>query len=228
MIPNLTADHGVAPRSAGRTGARYPSVKRLLDVTLAFIGVVLLAPLFALVALLVRLDSRGPVLHRRRVVARQSLDLNGGGGPLRTFDAFKFRTMVADADDILLTDEAFRRAFEVNYKLAADPRVTRVGQVLRRTCLDELPQLLNVLRGEMSLVGPRIVTPPELERYGEHAGLLLSVTPGMTGLWQISERASPSYPERVRLDREYIARRSLRLDLALLARTVLWLFSPRR
>jgi Sugar transferases involved in lipopolysaccharide synthesis len=226
MIPNVAATP-VAVRNEDRRAA-YRVAKRALDIALSLVGLVLLAPVFVLLALLVRLDSRGPALHRRRVAAQQPDGGISGGAPLKTFDAFKFRTMREDADAVLARDPELRRAYEVGFKLADDPRVTRLGRLLRRTCLDELPQLVNVLRGEMSLVGPRIATPEELERFGAQAAARLSVPPGLTGLWQISGRPEPRYPERVRLDLEYIARRSFGLDLLILARTVLWLFSPRR
>ena len=177
-------------------------------LTVALCGVT--APLMLVAATLVKMTSQGPVLHRRLVLGR-------GGVP---FHAFKFRTMVEDADHQLHQDEKLRQQFEVTFKLPSDPRVTRIGRLLRQSSLDELPQLFNVLRGEMSLVGPRMISPPELVRYGADAGRLLSVKPGITGLWQVSGRQMTSYDERVRLDMEYLGRRSLWLDLQILARTL--------
>lgn len=195
----------------------YLIAKRTIDFAGSLIGVLLLAPVFALLAILVRRDSHGPIFHRRRVLEMQNY---GGRMPLRTFDAFKIRTMIVDADEYLRRNPQLMREFQRDYKLAQDPRVTPLGSKLRRTSLDELPQLLNVLRGQMSLVGPRMITPPELEMYGEHGARLLSVKPGMTGLWQVSGRQNISYKERVRLDMEYIENRSLLLDLQILVRTV--------
>jgi lipopolysaccharide/colanic/teichoic acid biosynthesis glycosyltransferase len=216
---------GVAPAfpwpAAGEVRtALYLAVRRALDVTLSAVLLVLLAPVFALVALLVRLDSAGPVLHRRRVLHRQPYDAFTDDGSLRTFDALKFRTMRPDADDLLRRDPALMARYLREFKLDPDPRVTRIGRLLRVSSLDELPQLVNVLRGQMSLVGPRIITPPELDKYGEHAARYLSVKPGLTGWWQVSGRAEVSYPERVRLDMWYVEHRSLRLDLVILWRTV--------
>ncbi len=185
-------------------------LKAVLDYTVASIALLLLIPLLLLIAVAIRLDSPGPVLYRRRVV--------GLGGKL--FDAFKFRTMVVNAEALLEQDPALKEAFRQNYKLREDPRVTRVGRFLRRWSLDELPQLLNVLRGEMSLVGPRMLTPEEISRYGRWALNLLTVKPGITGLWQVSGRADLPYSERVRLDLFYIRNYSLWLDLAILAQTI--------
>lgn len=196
--------------------AFYLIAKRTVDIAGALLGLLLLLPLFLLLAFLVRRDSRGPVSHRRRVLAQQEYR----GGTPKTFDAFKFRTMIVDADDYLRRNPHLLREFQKDYKLREDPRVTPFGRRLRTTSLDELPQLLNVLRGQMSLVGPRMISPPELANYGEHAAKLLSVKPGLTGLWQVSGRQHVSYQERVRLDMWYIENRSILLDLQILLRTV--------
>jgi lipopolysaccharide/colanic/teichoic acid biosynthesis glycosyltransferase len=124
--------------------------------------------------------------------------------------------MRRDADQVLLRDRALRDAFHQNFKLKSDPRVTKLGAVLRKFSLDELPQLFNVVRGEMSLVGPRMITAPELEKYGEYQQLLLTVRPGITGYWQVYGRQEVSYEERVRMDVEYIRNWSLGMDLKLL------------
>ncbi len=186
-------------------------LKTLLDYGGALIGVVLLSPLFLLIAILVRLDSPGPIIYRRRVV--------GLGG--REFDAFKFRTMIQDADAYLEAHPELKREWEETGKIRNDPRVTRLGRFLRRYSLDELPQLFNVLRGEMSLVGPRMITPAELRHFGRWRHNLLTVKPGMTGLWQISGRSDLSYEERVRLDMYYIRNYTIWLDLRLLVNTFL-------
>lgn len=198
----------------------YLITKRLLDIVGALLGLILLFPLFLLLALLVRLDSSGPVFYRRRVLAQQPYRPES----LEEFDAFKFRTMIPNAEEYLLADTELLKEYQKEYKLVADPRVTRLGRTLRRLSLDELPQLFNILRGQMSLVGPRMITAPELINYeneGAHiAARLLSVPPGLTGLWQVSGRTNISYKERVRLDMEYIESRSLRLDLQILLRTI--------
>jgi lipopolysaccharide/colanic/teichoic acid biosynthesis glycosyltransferase len=162
------------------------------------------------IAVAIKFDSPGPILYRRRVV--------GVGG--KQFDALKFRTMYLDADQRLAQDSELRRRFEENYKLKDDPRVTRVGRLLRRTSLDELSQIWNVLRGQMSLVGPRMITLEERVRYGKWRMNLSTVKPGITGLWQVSGRSDLSYEERVRLDMHYIRNYSIWLDLHLLWQTI--------
>jgi lipopolysaccharide/colanic/teichoic acid biosynthesis glycosyltransferase len=181
-------------------------VEQLLTIALCTLA----SPLMLLAVALVRISSRGPIFHRRLVLGQY-------GTP---FYALKFRTMVVDADHRLREDAALREQFEVSFKLSNDPRVTSTGQFLRRYSLDELPQLFNVLRGEMALIGPRMISPPELVRYGMQAERLLSVKPGLTGLWQVSGRQTTSYDERVQLDMHYVQHRSLWLDLQILAKTL--------
>jgi lipopolysaccharide/colanic/teichoic acid biosynthesis glycosyltransferase len=184
------------------------AAKRLLDVLVAAASLILLSPVLAIIALLVKLQDWGPVIHRRRVV-----------GPAGEFDAYKFRSMRVDADLILARNPSLRDEFEKNFKLVSDPRVTRIGSWLRKLSLDELPQLLNVLRGEMSLVGPRMITAPELAKYGNAQKLLLTVKPGLTGYWQVYGRQEVAYTKRVQMDVLYIENWSLMLDLKLLALT---------
>lgn len=181
-------------------------LKTLLDYTIALVGALLLLPLIGLLGLLIKLDSPGPIFYRRRVL--------GMGG--QAFDAFKFRTMVVNGDELLANDPALHAEFKTKHKLKTDPRVTRIGHWLRRTSLDELPQLLNILCGQMSLVGPRMITPAEAEQYGRLKQNLLTVKPGLTGLWQVSGRSDLAYAERVRLDMHYIRNYSLGLDLQIL------------
>jgi exopolysaccharide biosynthesis polyprenyl glycosylphosphotransferase len=185
-------------------------VKTSLDYALAACALAVLFPVLLLIGLLVKLDSPGPVLFRRRVLGRCG----------KPFDAFKFRTMVANAEEVLATNGALREAFDKNYKLTEDPRVTRLGQFLRRTSLDELPQLLNVLRGEMSLVGPRMIAPDEAERYGKWQLNLVTVKPGITGPWQVKGRGELPYEARIRLSMHYIRNYTIWLDLEILARTL--------
>jgi lipopolysaccharide/colanic/teichoic acid biosynthesis glycosyltransferase len=192
-------------------------VKASVDYVGALCGLVVLSPLLLIAALSVKMDSPGPVIHRRRVLGR-------GGRP---FDAFKLRTMVANADQILASDQRLREAFKTDHKLRADPRVTRVGRFLRRASVDELPQLVNVLRGEMSLVGPRMITPEEADRYGEWQSILLTVKPGITGPWQVSGRGDLAYEERVRLSVQYIRNYSIWRDLQIMLRTLLILLNGR-
>ena len=186
------------------------SMKRLIEITCAAVSLLLLSPILFVISFLVRSDSPGPIIYRRRVVG-----LHG-----QEFDAFKFRTMVINADEILHQNPDLWAEYQKNIKLKNDPRVTPVGQWLRRLSLDELPQLVNVLRGEMSLVGPRMVTSDELAKYGEFATQRLTVRPGITGLWQVSGRQDVSYSARILLDKEYINNWSLLLDLKILFRTI--------
>jgi lipopolysaccharide/colanic/teichoic acid biosynthesis glycosyltransferase len=184
--------------------------KEILDRVIAVALLAFLSPVLLIIAALVAVTSPGPVLHRRRVLGRHGVE----------FDAFKFRTMVADADAILQRDPDLLRAFDANMKLRADPRLTPVGAVLRRISLDELPQLFNVAAGHMSLVGPRMIAPAEMAKFGEALAQRLAVKPGITGLWQISGRQELAYDDRIRLDLHYIEHWSLGLDLAILARTI--------
>lgn len=186
-------------------------IKGLFDRTLALLALILLAPLLVTVALAVRLDSPGPALFRQRRVGR-----NG-----TTFTMVKFRSMrqTAEAELDSLADDN-ELADSVLFKIRADPRVTSVGHWLRRFSLDELPQLLNVLAGQMSLVGPRPPLPGEVDRYPRDAHRRLLVKPGVTGLWQISGRSDLSWDESVRLDLHYVENWSLAIDLMILSRTV--------
>ncbi len=186
------------------------ALKTALDYAGAILGLLVLSPAMLLIALLVKLDSPGPVLHRRLVLGRSG----------KPFHALKFRTMVVDSDRVLAENPELRAAFERGFKLKDDPRVTPVGRFLRRTSLDELPQLINVLRGEMSLVGPRMISPEEVARYGKWQLNLLTVKPGLTGPWQVRGRGDIPYDERVRLSMQYIRNYNLWLDLEILLRTI--------
>jgi len=184
--------------------------KPVVEWLLALVAVILLSPLFVAIAAIILLTSGRPVIHRRRVVGRGGTE----------FDAFKFRTMVCGAERVLEQNDRLREMFSRNWKLSADPRVTGVGRVLRKYSLDELPQLLNVLRGEMALIGPRMISPPELARYGELKTKLWSVRPGLTGLWQVSGRQKVSYARRIELDMQYIDHCTPLFDLTILLRTL--------
>ncbi|WP_431090041.1 sugar transferase [Paenibacillus sp. 8b26] len=188
----------------------YPFVKRSMDIMLSFIGLIVLCPVFLLVILLIKLeDPRGSALFYQVRIGK-----NG-----RPFRMIKFRSMVSDAEDrlsALLLENEIEGAM---FKMRDDPRITRIGRFLRRTSIDELPQLLNVLRGQMSLVGPRPPLPREVHDYTVRDKLRLTVTPGCTGLWQISGRNHLSFNQMVELDLEYISRRSLRTDIIIMLKT---------
>jgi lipopolysaccharide/colanic/teichoic acid biosynthesis glycosyltransferase len=196
------------PAITGTTG--YALVKRLMDVVGAACLLVVTALVLAIALAAVWMDSGRPLFHRRRVV--------GVGG--REFDAFKVRTMVVDADQILASDPELHHRYAANNKLRDDPRTTRVGRWLRQLSIDELPQMINVLRGEMSLVGPRMINQNELSEWGDTAPLILSVRPGITGTWQVSGRQRLTKADRVRMDSEYVNNLSLRQDMSVLLRTI--------
>jgi len=185
-------------------------LKQALDYAVAIPGIILAAPVFLLIAIAVRLDSPGPAIYRRRVV--------GAGG--KEFDAFKFRTMRLDAGEYLERHPGLRKEFEETGKIKDDPRITCLGHFLRKTSLDELPQLINVIRGEMSLVGPRMITCTEMEKFGKWQHNRLTVKPGLTGLWQVSGRSDLSYPDRIRLDMYYIRNYTIWQDIKTLFDTV--------
>ena len=205
----------------GRANGLQPVLKRALDVLGAGALLLFLSPLFLILALLVRADGGSAFFAHRRV---------GRGG--ESFGCLKFRSMVMDSqarlEALLASDPAARAEWEATRKLKNDPRVTKIGRFLRATSLDELPQLINVLRGEMSLVGPRPVIQSELDSfYGAAAMPYMSVRPGITGLWQISGRSDTSYAERVALDMAYVARASLWQDIKILVRTPIAVLSRR-
>jgi exopolysaccharide biosynthesis polyprenyl glycosylphosphotransferase len=188
-------------------------LKRAIDIIGAAVLLVVLAPVLAIVAAMVALDSPGPVIFAQRRLGRF-------GRPMR---CYKFRSMHVDAEARLLSDPMlFRRYVEHDYKLPAsmDTRITRAGRFLRRTSLDELPQLWNVLKGEMSLVGPRPIVPDEIHHYKSDGRLLLSLKPGITGAWQVSGRSAVAYPERAAVELEYVEGWNLRRDVAILLRTL--------
>ena len=203
---------GLEMPQTSRSGHEF--FKRLLDVVVSGGLMLFLAPLFVGVALAIKVDSPGPALFGHRRIGRRG----------SFFQAWKFRTMLVHGDEILkrhLSDnEEARAEWERDHKLKNDPRVTRVGRLLRKTSLDELPQLWNVLKNEMSLVGPRPIVQAEVSRYGASFSEYTRVKGGLTGLWQVSGRNDTTYDERVRLDTMYVRNRSVWLDLFILYRTV--------
>jgi lipopolysaccharide/colanic/teichoic acid biosynthesis glycosyltransferase len=215
--------------------AAYHLLKRMLDVTVATLALVILSPLMALIAVLIALDSGWSVIFRQeRVSARRWTRDGFTYWQWATFTCYKFRSMVKDADESVhqafaktliegrdVPDDAYHQ-FKAN-----DPRVTRVGRLLRETSLDELPQLVNVLKGEMSLVGPRPVIPYEVAEYQKWHKERLAALPGITGLWQVSGRCEKSFDYMIRKDIEYVRNQSLWLDLKILFRTIPAILSSR-
>jgi len=193
------------------------ALKSLMDYLFTIVALVFTSPLFAMIALAIKMDSRGPVFYCRRVLGRRG----------RTFDAFKFRTMTAEADQMLADHPEWAMERTEGRKNPDDPRLTRVGRWLRRHSLNELPQLLNVLMGQMSLVGPRMVTPAEVEGRDHWREVLIRVKPGLTGLWQISGRDDLSHKERIRLDTHYVEHRNILMDIRILLKTIPAVFRAR-
>ena len=214
--PVLTMSPLVLPRGtiALRSGSHIDAAYSLLHRVTAAVLLAILSPLMLCIAALIWREDGAPVLF-----AHWRVGQNG-----HLFRCLKFRSMVRSADlvlaDLLSRDVQARREWARDHKLRDDPRIMRIGRFLRRTSLDELPQLINVLRGEMNLVGPRPVVVQEVPRYGDLKRHYLSVKPGMTGLWQVSGRNNLSYEQRVALDARYVETRSLRTDVTILLRTV--------
>lgn len=204
----------ITPMPVARTALSERAVLRLMDLTVAALLLLLFAPLMIIIALAVKFQDGGPALFAQGRVGR--------GGQL--FRCYKFRSMVLDAEErlqaLLRDDPAARLEWAKDQKLREDPRITSLGRFLRISSLDELPQLWNVVRGDMSLVGPRPIVPAEIVRYGRSFGWYCTVRPGMTGLWQVSGRNSVSYRRRVALDVVYAQRRSVTLNVTILARTL--------
>ena len=189
-------------------------LKRLLDIVLSVIGLVFLFPVFLIIALIMKLSSKGPVFF-----SHTRLGMNG-----QLIKVYKFRTMVMDSQEILkrLLDENPELAVEYSkdFKLKNDPRITGIGKWLRKTSFDELPQIINILKGEMSIVGPRPIVPDELEKYKDYGKVLLKTPPGLTGMWQISGRNDLDYDERINLDMYYINNWSFWLDVIIILKTI--------
>lgn len=196
-------------------------VKRTGDIVFSLSVLTLGAPIFLALALLVKASSRGPIFYVQPRIGRD----------YKTFGCIKFRTMRKDSDKILksllASSPDLKREFAKDHKLKNDPRITRLGKFLRRSSLDELPQFINVLRGQMSVVGPRPIVKAELSRYGYNMNEVLAVRPGMTGLWQVSGRNNLSYRQRVRLDLRYSRTRHFAMDLKIVLKTVMVVLNPR-
>ncbi len=198
----------------------YFIVKSLLDVLLSLATIIIGFPLFALIALLVKFSSRGPIFYAHKRLGKNK----------KYFYCLKFRTMHPEADDILdnllANNPEVYEEFKKTQKIKNDPRITNIGKFLRKTSLDELPQFLNVLKMEMSIVGPRPITRDEIEKYNNSISKVLSIKPGITGLWQVSGRNNLSYSKRVYLDCLYVDKFNLFMDLRILIRTIGVLMFP--
>ena len=190
----------------------YIVVKRFLDIFLSSIGLIILSPIFLIIAIIIKLDSKGPVFFVHSRIGEK-------GKPI---GIYKFRTMVTNAEELIkkFTPEQ-KEEFEKNFKLENDPRVTKIGNFLRKTSLDELPQILNILKGELSIIGPRPIVQAELEKYGDDKEKFLSVKPGLTGYWAANGRSDISYEERIQMELYYVDNMSFGLDIKIFFKTIL-------
>jgi exopolysaccharide biosynthesis polyprenyl glycosylphosphotransferase len=205
---------GVARKEPAYTKFTFRIMKRTIDVLGSLAILFASLPIWIITIICIKLDDGGPIFFRHHLVGKL-------GNPLQML---KFRTMLIDAQEILKKDPQLLAEFNRNFKLKNDPRVTRVGKWLRKTSLDELPQLINILKGDMSLVGPRPVKAEELERYGEFKYERIKIKPGLTGFWQVSGRCSTTYVERIQMDKFYMYKGSIWLDLVILLKTPLIVF----
>lgn len=188
----------------------YIKVKRIIDVVFALIALIILLPVFAIIALAIKIESKGPVFFKHTRIGK-----NG-----KIIKIYKFRSMVNNAEELIknFTPEQMKE-YKENYKLSNDPRITRVGKILRRASLDELPQLINIIKGDLSIIGPRPVVQEELKKYGDNAGKFLSITPGLTGYWAANGRSCTSYQQRMEMELFYVENVSLKLDLQIFLKT---------
>ena len=192
----------------------YSFLKRTVDITASAAALLLLSPVFLVTSLAIRKDSDGPAMFTQKRIGKDG----------KLFEIYKFRTMVPDADkklfEMLEKDENAREEYKLNKKLKNDPRITKVGNFLRKTSIDELPQLINVLKGDMSLVGPRPYLPREIDDMGSYYDTIIESKPGITGLWQVSGRSNTTFEERLHFDKEYNEKKSFTYDMGLLVKTV--------
>ena len=190
----------------------YIKIKRVIDVILASVALILLSPLFAIIAIAIKIDSKGPVFFAHKRIGK-----NG-----KIIKLYKFRSMVINAEELIksFTPEQIRE-YKENYKLTNDPRITKVGKFLRKTSLDELPQLINIINGDLSIIGPRPVVADELEKYGVNKDKFLSVTPGLTGYWAANGRSNTTYEQRMEMELYYIDNLSLKMDIKVFFKTIL-------
>ena len=191
----------------------YKLFKTLLDFLFSIFFLIASLPFFIIISILIKFSSRGPIFFLQERIGKNNIP----------FKCIKFRTMHPEAKDILenllMKDDKLKKEFDETYKIKNDPRITSIGKLLRKTSLDELPQFINVLRGEMSIVGPRPIVKDEIIKYGENFKKVLSVKPGITGLWQVSGRNNLTYKRRVMLDLNYVENYNLLMDLRILIRT---------
>lgn len=188
----------------------YVKNKRFVDILLASVGLVVLSPVFLILAAMIKINSRGSVFFAHTRIGKDG----------KKFKMYKFRTMYENAEEMIkdFTPEQ-KKEWEENYKLKDDPRITKIGKFLRKTSLDELPQIINIIKGDLSIIGPRPIIDRELEKYGENKEKFLSVTPGLTGYWQANGRSDTTYKQRMRMELYYIDHMSPKLDAQIFFKT---------
>ena len=189
----------------------YRIVKRTTDITLSAIAMVLLLPVLAIIAIAIKLDSKGPVFFKHTRIGKDG----------KIIKIYKFRSMVENAEDLIknFTPEQMKE-YKENYKLSNDPRITKVGKILRKTSLDELPQLINIFKGDLSIIGPRPVVADELKKYGPNIDKFLSVTPGLTGYWAANGRSCTTYEQRMQMELFYVDNLSFKMDAKVFFKTI--------
>lgn len=193
----------------------YLSIKRSSDVVISTIALITLMPLILLIGILIKIDSKGKVFYKQKRIGKDG----------KYFMIYKFRTMVSDANNFekYFSKEQLEE-YKENYKIKNDPRITKMGKFLRKTSLDELPQLFNIIKGDLSIIGPRPVVDGEIEKYGINQNKLLSVTPGLTGNWAANGRSCTSYEERMKLELDYIDNIGLKMDIEIFFKTIITVF----
>ena len=200
-----------------RSNVLYEVIKRIIDIVASFTGLILLSPLILIVSMLIKLESKGEVIFKQKRVG-----LNG-----KEFYMYKFRSMVINAEELKEQLESQNEMSGPMFKIKDDPRITKVGKFIRKTSIDELPQLINVIKGDMSLVGPRPSLPKEVEKFEQWMMERLEVKPGLTCIWQISGRNNIDFEDWMKLDIKYVRERSFKLDIKLILKTVLVLFGDK-
>lgn len=192
-------------------GKIYRGFKRITDIVLGCVGLIILLPVFLIIGICIKIDSKGPVIFAHKRIGK-----NG-----KEFNMYKFRSMYENAEEMIENfNEEQKREWQENFKLENDPRITKVGKFLRKTSLDELPQIVNIIKGDLSIVGPRPIVDEELEKYGENKEKFLSITPGLTGYWQANGRSNTTYEERMQMELYYIDNQSLLLDIKIFFKTI--------
>ena len=189
---------------------KYESIKRILDVIISSIGLILLLPVFLILAIIIKIDSKGPIIYAHKRIGKNGKEIK----------IYKYRTMYENANEMIkdFTEEQMKE-WKTNFKLKNDPRVTKVGNILRKTSLDELPQIINIIKGELSIIGPRPVVEEELEKYGSNKNKFLSITPGLTGFWQANGRSDTTYEQRMQMELYYVDNCNFKLDCQIFFKT---------